>query len=199
VTANIAAKPIPSAPALAYFFRTLQIGGGQPSRLNSILLGDGEFYAITPANVDENKLCKFEVGGLLAAPPKQRVGDQTIQSVPNTISAASLIIAHDLIGLADSTIWVHEALMTEREIAANKNLIYRKIGEHLYIIYQGELTSPTRIEKLLSYSLLSWHFLAFVTAGFDSAKTVDELVEHSSRILVGAYDGESFLYWKKAV
>jgi hypothetical protein len=74
----------------------------------------------------------------------------------------------------------------------------KKIEGQLYLVYEEDLRTQQRIAEIVRYSNLSWHFLAFLTDQLHEAGTASQLVEQAQMILVGAYDGESFLLWERS-
>ncbi len=77
-----------------------------------------------------------------------------------------------------------------------RGLGYKVVNGAIYLVYENVLDEK-RVAELIRYSLLSWHFLAFVTECLDEVDSVDELIRVARFLLVGAYDGESFLYAAK--
>jgi hypothetical protein len=67
----------------------------------------------------------------------------------------------------------------------------------LYVAYQEAVRTEHQIAEAIEKSMLSWHFLAFLTDGIYKARSVPDLLGKARMILVGAYDGESALIWER--
>ena len=78
-----------------------------------------------------------------------------------------------------------------------RGLPYMMVGEAIYLVFEMDFDEK-RVAELIRHSLLSWHFLAFVTESKNEISSVDELIGAARFLLVGAYDGESFLYTVRA-
>jgi hypothetical protein len=194
MTNDITSRNLPAKPAIQYFLQTLKCGGVADTDLADRLLSQGACYAIAPNNIDDQRLVGFELGGILPAEPKVFHGSYLIQPTPNTARIAASIASKELSSMSTPMLWIHEPLLTEKEVVA-KNLPYQRIGKELYLLFDKR--AETQTMELIQQSLLSWHFLAVVTDGSVQIKSVEQLVLYARLILVGAYDGESFLYWEK--
>lgn len=152
-------------------------------------------YALAPDDASTDKLLDFAHGGILERMPKISDGRTQIQPVPTTIGAAASILWDDLTRCERPRIWVHEPQLTEEQVVA-RGLGYKVVNGAIYLVYENVLDEK-RVAELIRYSLLSWHFLAFVTECLDEVDSVDELIRVARFLLVGAYDGESFLHAAK--
>ena len=195
MTNIIASKILPFKLGIQYFLQVLKTGGVLDSNLVDRHLSQGTFYAIAPDGTDDQRLAKFEVGGILLPEPKIHSGAYVVQAVPTTLPIATSITSKEMAGSDDPVLWIHEPLLTEDEVVA-KRLPYQKVGKDLYLVFDRGAGVEVRIKELIQRSLLSWHFLAFLTNGLHQVQSVENLVQCAKLIVVGAYDGESFLYWR---
>lgn len=194
---TIALRELPSADALRHFDETLRTGGANDSVLSEILAREGKFYALAPGDVELARLIQFDAGGLIPAPPKQKRDGYLIQAVADAASSAALILCNESKQLLQPVLWIHEPLLTEGELTPQPDIQSQHVGSELYLIYRGDWDSPAQIEKLLRRSLLSWHFLALLADGVSHAGSIAEVLQRTALVLVGSYDGESFLVWNR--
>jgi hypothetical protein len=192
---DITSKNLPQEPAIQYLLQVLKNGGVTDTNAVDTQLGQGVCHAIAPNSVDGQRLVEFELGGILPTEPKVPSGEYLIQAVPNTASIAASIVSKELLDMNDPVLWIHEPLLIEKEVIA-KHLPYQRISKELYLLFDKGAETPTK--ELIQRSLLSWHFLAIVTDRLKQVESVEYLIQCAKLILVGAYDGESFLYWKQA-
>lgn len=183
-------KLLPANIAAAYIKEVLITGGAMSFDVDS-----EPVFAIAPENASNARVLDFAQGGLLTAMPRTSDGHTSVQAVPTTVPTAATIVCDELMQCQQPAFWIHEPLLTEAEIA-QRNMPHVIIDRQIYLVFESELDAG-RIAELIRYSLLSWHFLAFVTEGRSQIRCVDDLVRSARLILVGAYDGESFLYKRR--
>lgn len=185
-----------------YFVQTLEYGGALDADLQS-QLKRGELTALVPAGTTEERVRQWDQGGLLPAEPKRQVGDQWIQPTPTTVPSLAKIIARKLRELQSPMLWVHEPMLHEGELEpliGDKlragRVTCTRIDGQLYLAYEGYL-QEAEVKDAIDASMLSWHFLAFVADITREPGSLSELLQRSSMILAGAYDGESALIWER--
>lgn len=187
---KIISKLLPASIAAEYIKEVLITGGATSFGVDS-----EPVFAITPENASNARVLGFVQGGLLTAMPRNSDGHTSVQAVPTTVPTAVAIVCHELVQCQQPAFWIHEPLLTESEIA-ERNMPHVIIDRQIYLVFDSDLDAG-RIAELIRYSLLSWHFLAFVTEARSQIRCVDDLVRSARLILVGAYDGESFLYKRR--
>ena len=185
---KIVSKLLPVDAVIEYVTDVLVAGGA--SKDSDIVFG--AIYTLAPESATADELLDFVHGGVLPITQAISDGRTKIQSVPNTIGVAALILSKELMLCEKPKLWIHEPLLTEVELVA-RGLPYMKVGEAIYLVFEVGLDAKC-VAELIRYSLLSWHFLAFVTESKNEINSVDELICAAKFLLVGAYDGESFLY-----
>jgi hypothetical protein len=184
---KIISKLLPGDKADGYIKDVLTIGGA-----TSFPVGSEPVFAIAPERTDTAQLLNFSQGGILTATQRISDGRTSVQLVATTVPTAASIVHQEMLHFKQPALWIHEPLLTDEEISLKK-LPHLIIEGKIYFVFEGNL-EEVRIAELIRYSLLSWHFLAFVTDGRGQVRCVDDLVISAKLILVGAYDGESFLY-----
>ncbi|MCS0807146.1 hypothetical protein NX774_04335 [Massilia agilis] len=179
---------------VSYFMHVLD-DAGVPSKDASVLtLGKGHFFGLLPPGVPTQRIRQFNHAGILPAGPLVEVPDGMVQEVTPPFEAIARLLAKRLDGYERPVLWVHEPMMQEDEIQ-REHLAYKRLGGQLYLAYDD--LREKKIAKALRFSMLSWHFLAFVTDQTRQVESVDSLLALTKMILVGAYDGESVLLWER--
>lgn len=167
-------------------------------------LGRGVVHALLPARTSEQKALQFDVGGVLPAEPAREMERGLIQEVPTSVPTLAKIVAERIASFDDPVLWVHEPLLSEgeldsflREEIRSAKVRLQRVEGQLYLAYGSGIRTEQGIAKAIDSSMLSWHFLAFVTDGVHHPASVVDLLDHSIMVLVGAYDGESALIWER--
>ncbi|MCL6483107.1 hypothetical protein [Janthinobacterium sp. PSRC2-1] len=191
---KIVSESLPVDVAFKYVQEVFRVGGASGNGSEDYKLAAENIFALVPEGTDSGQLLDFHQGGILAPLPKISDGRTSVQFVPSTVMMAAEIVHKQLALCKHPRLWLHEALLTKEQLVA-KNLPHVSVEGAIYLVYAGDL-GASRIAELFQYSLLSWHFLAFVIDSTSNPESVAELIRAAKFILVGAYDGESFLYLK---
>lgn len=189
---KIVSKLLPVDVAFKYAQEVFRVGGACDDGEGGDKWRPASVFALAPEDTDSAQLLDFLHGGILDPMPKISDGLTSVQRVPSTVVIAAEIVCQQLALCERPTLWLHEALLTEEEIKV-RNLPCISVDGAIYLVFSGDL-DVSRVAELIRYSLLSWHFLAFVLDGKNNPGTVAELIHAAKFVLIGAYDGESFLY-----
>jgi hypothetical protein len=191
-----------SAP-LGYLVQVLETGGASAVGLADEL-SRGAIHAVVPADTPEQRALQFNAGGLLEAEPAVAIAGGLLQEVPTCVPTVAKIMRERMSVLRDPVLWVHEPLLGENELESflgdeirSSRVRLQRIEGQLYLAYERDIRAEEKIAKAINASMLSWHFLAFLTNGIHEAPSVSFLVKQSQMILAGAYDGESALIWER--
>lgn len=184
------------AEPVEYFLGVLATAGAGDESFCRGELRHGDFSALVPRGTPEQRVLDFAQGGLLLASPPQKVGAAMVQEVPAPVSTISSLLAAKSRSLTAPVLWLHEPILHEHEVKS-RNLPCQKIDGQLYLAYEEGIQMDDKISELIRSSMLSWHFLAFVTDRVHHVRTVPELVAAARMVVVGAYDGESILFWDR--
>jgi hypothetical protein len=193
---HISKRALYGSEPLAHFLASLEVGGVVDEAGARATLEHGSIYAIAQIDADEQRLMRFDEGGLLPADPAVYVGTGWLQEVPNTIPDIAAVVSKQVQALNDPVLWFHEPLLSEDE-SKKKEGDWRKLGSQLYCVHARSGGDERQIGELIRFFMLSWHFLGFVTDGLHEASAASELLAHASMVVVGAYDGESALVWQR--
>lgn len=189
---KIVSKSLPVDVALEYIQDVFRDAGASGKGSDDYKLAPENIFALAPESIDSGQLLDFLHGGVLVSMPKVSDGRTLVQCVPSTVEIAAEIVFEQLTLSEQPTLWLHEALLTEEELAV-RNLPHVSVDGAIYLVFTGGL-DVSRVAELIRYSQQSWHFLAFVIDGTNTPGSVAELIRAAKFILIGAYDGESFLY-----
>lgn len=189
---KIVSKSLPVDVACKYAEEVFRVGGACDNCAGGHKWVPESVFALAPAGTDSVRLLDFLHGGVLEPMPKISDGLTLVQRVPSTVVTAAEIVCQQLELCEHPTLWLHEALLTEEELKA-RNLPNVTIDGAIYLVFSEGL-DVNRVAELIRYSLLSWHFLGLVLDGTNKPGSVAELIRAARFVLIGAYDGESFLY-----
>jgi hypothetical protein len=200
---QIVMQRLDGAAPVDYFADVLEFGGAPGAQLRAEL-NRGELSAIVPAGTTKERILQFEVGGLLPAEPKRLLGDKWVQPTPTTVPTLAKLVASRVRLFEDMVLWAHEPMLNEDELnsfigekISAGSVSCQRIDGQLYLMYQEGIRSEHKIADAINASMLSWHFLAFVTDRLHQPTSVTDLLKAARMILVGAYDGESALIWER--
>lgn len=189
---KIVSKPLPLRVALKYVLEVLRFGGASAVDSDECDLAPEKIFSLAPELTESNRLSDFLHGGILPSMPKISDGCTSVQRVPSTVPTAAKLVFDALTRSEQPTLWIHEPLLTEVQLT-EREIPYVLLGGEIYLVHTN-ISDENHVASLIRYSLLSWHLLAFVTEGGSAPESVFELFRTSELTLVGAYDGESFVY-----
>lgn len=191
------------AAPLEYLSEVLRTGGASDQGIRSELR-QGDLIAAVPPNTPEQRVMQFDAGGLLPAGPVRMVGGTRIQEVPTSVSLLAKVVSERVRTLEDPVLWIHEPMLAESELNSfladeidSQKILCQEIEGQLYLAYGSDIRAEKRIAQAINASMLSWHFLAFVTDRVHHVSSVSDLLKEAKMIVVGAYDGESALIWER--
>lgn len=189
---KIVAKSLPTDVAFKYVQEVLCVGRALDDNSKEHGPTAEHIFVLAPEDTESAILLDFAHGGVLPPMPKISDGHTSVQYVPSTVLTAAGIVLKQLESCHYPTLWIHEPLLKEDALAARK-LPHLVLDGAVYLVYTGSF-ALSRVVELIRYSLLSWHFLAFVTDGINNPHCAADLYRSATFVLIGAYDGESFLY-----
>jgi hypothetical protein len=191
------------AAPLDYLSEVIRTGGASDQGIGSELR-QGDLIAVVPPNTSEQRVMQFNAGGLLPAGPVRVIGGTSIQEVPTSVSTLAKVVSDRVRTLEDPVLWIHEPMLVEGALKSflgdeidSQKIRCQEIEGQLYLAYSSDIRAEMRIAQAINSSMLSWHFLAFVTDRVHQVSSVSELLKQAKMILVGAYDGESALIWER--
>lgn len=198
------------ARALDWIRESLSVNTGlSGALLENVPLDHGEVWAYAPENVDSQKLYDFSSGGLIkngiGGAKKIYKGD-AFYSVKAKGSCGSLLTLY-VKGLFEGKViktCIFEDVMarpSDPDIVGRLSESAFSIGEEVYHAISGDSFRLEKVREIVTAVNESWHFLC---AGFGrdfdpkkaSFREFKKLALDLKVLVVGAYDGESFLVWE---
>jgi S1-C subfamily serine protease len=178
-------------------------------------LNNGRVTTYLPAEVSDEVAEEFRTGGKLPAsstrspPGEVKSSAKRLEPLPTTDSCLAGEI-HEFLNLNEEHLCVFEdsSASPSDPFLQSLDTCYSVMGDE---VYHFILSTDAGDEKILRTirRARSWLFIgvmssASLKSGFFSRSgtlTISELkviAEHAEKILVGAYDGESYLIWSRA-
>ncbi len=151
----------------------------------------GSFFTLLPEDVNTTKLVEFELGGMTKN-LRDEVGAYIQKTVQSNISWSCIFDDFN----ADF-----------KELGGNS--LYWQCGLHLsgqiYYVINNRNLARDLVTKCLQYSNTIWHSLCVLTsADFNNVigqkltlEKLNEVCLNAKMIIVGAYDGEGYVFWEK--
>lgn len=178
--------------------------------LKSIDFQKGKFFTLLPDTANSNQLYAFREAGILPATPAKRYvmddSNATYSAIPtiqkDVVPLLSQHIHHgmtcvfeDVLTTIEST---HLSFFNESNSLYNyKSEVYYKVNEN---VYRNDI-----IKKCLEESNAFWHSLCVITTWSTkdlkctklSSETIKEICLKTQVVMLGAYDGEGYVFWER--
>lgn len=154
-------------------------------------LRNGSVVALAPATVSDERLHDFVHGGLLKNADSSSLSTTMLEPVEN--SATNL--ARQLLRFQGLDCMIQDPLrkIEEAKVQDGEPLL---IDGSLFYRSRNCLQSEANCEHAIRRNTTSWHFLLLVGAfPAEAQRTFKSVVQGAKCIVVGAYDGESYLIW----
>jgi hypothetical protein len=187
--------PIAGEDIVQHFVGTFEADGQHVPRQLFNVVRQGSFFALAPTGTHERRLRRLNSGRLLPVTEVIRQGGYLLERVGSSAGFLAQIICDEF---RDSkfTIFIREPYLRPGSRSEILNEL-SFVGDRLYKIINAGLTDETSLAEAIKRFTVSWSFLLIVVAYSDRWKSVSELVSEAILIVVNAYDGESYLYWRK--
>ena len=124
-----------------------------------------------------------------------RQGGYLLERVGNTAASLAKVI-YDEFRDSQFSIFIREPYLRPGDKSKILNEL-SFVGDSLYKIICSDLTDEASLAAAIRKFTVSWSFLLIVAAHSDPCKNTSELVSGAILIAVNAYDGESYLFWRK--
>lgn len=155
-------------------------------------LRNGSVVALAPVAASDERLHDFVHGGLLERTELSSLSTTMVEPVAN--SAACL--AHELFRFQGLDCLIHDPLRKIEEVKTQDGEPLLIEGS-LFYWNRNCLQSVASCEHAIRRNTVSWHFLLLVGAyPAEVRHTFKSVVQGAKCIVVGAYDGESYLIWR---
>ena len=198
---------------LAYFLEYLE----DRNKLSETLLNyhdftKGCFYTLLTKDADISKLYQFNIGGILPHNPTQEIYIESIGKtfqgeIINTINAELSELIYIILKSKKNLNFLMEELILslfDKPIDLYKNIGMHFSDEIFYLISQKKITRNLIIQAIKECKY-AWHFVSII---FEQKKLnftnkeikKDDFLQICSKVsfvIVGAYDGEGYVFWEK--
>jgi hypothetical protein len=189
---DIVSKMLPPAVAIEYLTDTLsqiEVAGADVTRV----LLSGSMSALVPDSTPDNRVCDFKHGGILAPIDDLSIA---VQKKVQPVANAAEVLAKQLVQFDGLECLIHDPLKKIGEAAMADGVPILVEGSLFYLNMQC-FQSVAECQKVVRRNTLSWHFLMLI-GRYPNPENLSRksIVLGAACIVVGAYDGESYLVWR---
>lgn len=197
---------------LPYFNHHIACGNTLSQKvIRKMIFSHGDFFTILPENADLTRLYEFPYGGIIPPIP---YGDKVYyiegQSEPFhpqqviTVCFELSAFIKLYLGKQPKNYSILEAVIL-RSYDSNldiKNVTMIPFQEEVYYLLNNT-NSTEEIEETIRTSEQVWHFLAVLTeldrkpSNHLTNEDFDRICDQIKLVVVGAYDGEGYIFWEK--
>ncbi len=198
--------------ALKYFEGELnEVNALSNSLLKIEELKNGKFFTLLPDNANLDKIHDFKIGGILPQLPieKQIInGKISLFSWISDINKELAELILKKVNSSDNLICVFDDVSGNTPIDKN----HPCFSDNYSVFYEDEVYYIIK-ENNISFNLICdcfrastsfWHSLAIITKAnintfnkFLTKEIINEVCLKTELIMVGAYDGEGYVFWEK--
>jgi len=178
--------------------------------LNLLNFKNGYFFTLLPDDANLEEIYHFNCGGILPQYPEEEHivnGHKSTYSwIPNINNELSQLILKEIETKHQLSCLMDDVSGSPKDkyytlFSDNFSLFYEN---EVYFLLKRENISIELISKCLRFSTSFWHSLCvFTTADFTSVtkylnlEKIDEICSTTELVMVGAYDGEGYVFWEK--
>jgi hypothetical protein len=163
-----------------------------PSELEA-MLSMGRFFVLAPQGMDEIRLKQLRMGGVVPSGPRVRIGEHILTKTGNLADALANTILKKYLG-RDCVVFIREPYLK----LSDKSDIVKELSpvdsELFKIMKMDDLNESVLGEAIRRFTVV-WSFLLMVSKPSPKEDHIADLISAASLIAVGAYDGESYLFW----
>jgi hypothetical protein len=186
--------PIPfGAQVISHFTSTLETANRSLADHFVGCAKFGTFWSIAPVDTPQDRLTQFRRGNLLPAGNRYSLPGFLITEVENCAFEFASLIKRKSVQIKMPRLFLHEPYLTTSDNSTiAKELTELNFG--LFKIAKIKSVPIKSIKENIAKFTVSWHALFMVASRMDY-QSAQQLISSSEIIGVGAYDGESYLYW----
>lgn len=195
-----------------YIYNNLQGGNTLSSELLHLIdFRKGRFFTLLPNDANLERKYEFEAGLVLKQNPVQEYFINGKKCTYSEIPTINEQIAYLII---QKTKYNNKLSCVFEEVLASpgsklltffhKNNLFYTYRNEVYFLITKDSMNPTSIKKCLQHTNVIWHSLCVLTkAEFPikspilSLENIQEICLNSELIIIGAYDGEGYVFWEK--
>lgn len=180
---------------IRHFVGSFEADGQRAPRQLLAVLRQGRFFALAPEGTGESRLRRLNSGWLLPVTEVIRQGNYLLERKGSSARFLAQIIC-DEFHESKFSIFIREPYLRPGDRSEIlKELSF--VGDSLYKIIDAGLIDEMSLAEAIRRFMVSWSFLLVVVAHSARCKNESDLVSEAISIAVNAYDGESYLYWRK--
>lgn len=196
---------------LPYFLEHIEYGNTLCQKIiKKVPFSEGNFFILLPDDADLTKLYQFSTGSMIPTIPYGKVvydieaypqGYQP-QQIISMDSELSIFMLNYLKEFNHSVV-VENSLLTTEECSKIPHVNMVPYNQEVYY-FLNQNNSLSEIDEVIGQSSCLWHFMAIITninnttAILLKDEDLDEICDHAQLVIVGAYDGEAYIFWEKA-
>jgi hypothetical protein len=180
--------------------------------LNLLDFKNGYFFTLLPDEANLTEIYHFKCGGiLLQYPEEEHVVNgykSTYSWIPDIDKELSPLILKEIKSKYELSCLIDDVSASPKDkyytlYSDNFSFFY---GDEVYYLLKKNNVSVELLLKCLRASTSFWHSLCvFTTADFNgvtetlSLEKIKEVCLKTQLVMVGAYDGEGYLFWEKNI
>ncbi len=200
---NVKPYPLEYEDAITHFLEVADADGQGLSSVMQAYLEGGRFFALAPSGVPHSRLKKFRSGCLLPPdaertflPRFEDVTGRRLVAVPvgDLADEMAKIICRSSKQYPTVTTFIREPYLRPSDRSERLSELV-PVGRALYKPIALKECSPADLTNDIRNFQVSWSFLLILSAVDIHEGDLDAILANAILISVGAYDGESYLYW----
>jgi hypothetical protein len=200
--------------AKQYFLDILRVGNALSKIvLEHLIFEEGVFYTLLTEDADLDQLYKFDSGGILPGLPEEEVFLEGFKKpfIGERINSIDPELAGFMYQLLNKDKERSIIFEDATQSIDDPNIDFFRLhglshNKEIYYLINQEVNSFENISKAIDESFDFWHFMCLITkAPFDdiedkkfTLKKMKEVCENIEFLIIGAYDGEGYIFWERA-
>lgn len=196
--------------ALKYFKTSLKDANALSEEIiNNTNLSKGNFFVFSTLDANIENIYKFESGGFLLQNSIIEYGEGSKKSKHQLIPNIRIEVSRQIRKMIEGKDTLYGIIddVTLSSVDYLNVELFQKFGvsynNEAYFAFNRDITDET-IQDMLRKSNAFWHSLCVLTLAETSTsnhvltrKQIEQIARDAQMILVGAYDGEGYIFWKK--
>jgi len=187
--------PLKPSDALSRFIETLAYADRDFAEAFRDQSMKGSFFSLAREGLTGETLLRFDASMM---PPSPKIpaghGEYLVSEVKCLNFDMATIILQRARVLKHPTLYLHEPYLKQNEPNELSKAL-TAVGDRLFFVKGLETVSAKELEDRIHNYSVAWHSLALLVDRKELEPTLDSLLSDAVLIAVGAYDGESHLYW----
>jgi hypothetical protein len=188
--------PLTEAEAVKYFDKVLAYADAKFAEKFNKLAAKGDFFSLAPTRLDKATVVQFDSPVMPKAPQvPSGDGKYLVSEIKNLNADLAQLVLRRAQNLQHPTIYLHEPYLTKDEPNDELSKNLTAVENRLFFVQPLKSVSAEELQdKIHNYSV-TWHSLLILVDQKNIEKSLNSLLSDAALIAVGAYKGESHLYW----